>query len=610
MAGKRIRDSKISNGKNVQLSMEANRPVKKSVLLIAVVLIAALGFTVYANSLSGKFLWDDDHLVRENTYIRGWSNIPEIFSKDIGAGAMVKFPSYRPIQILTYVFDYSFWKLNPFGYHLTNILFHIFSSLCIFWFINILFGDWPLSLLTSVLFAVHPAHTSAVSYISGRADSIALLFILLTLIFYIKYNGERKPRDYIVMFLCYTVALWARENSLIMIGLIFLYHYTFKKKLEFKQLLPVFAITLSYVVFRLTVLRPILFLQACEAGLFKRIISMFAALANYLRLLILPFNLHMEYGYRQFYFKDPEVLSGIAILFLLLMYACKNRKKNTLAFFSCMWFLTGLLPVSNIYPINAYMAEHWLYLPSIGFFLLFSSLLRNLYRHEKLKTAGFLLIAGVVLFYFILTVKQNNYWQEPVTFYERTLKYFGQNYRILNNLANIYNDAGRYKDAVALYEKALIYEPKSADVYYNLGNAYANMGNKEMAAAAYKKSVELDQKHFRAYINLGSLYYHSGNYDDALSMFNKAAEIEVSYPLLYNNIGVLYSQKGDYAEAIMAFKNSMELEPDNANTACALAQAYYNNKEYDMAIVYCDKAIKSGYKMPIEFIKLLEPYRK
>ena len=88
-----------------------------------------------------------------------------------------------------------------------------------------------------------------------------------------------------------------------------------------------------------------------------------------MRLMVLPFNLHMEYVARLFAFSDPKVIGGIILLISLLIYAIKARNKNALMSFSILWFFIAIFPVSNLYPINAYMAEHWLYIPSIGFFL-------------------------------------------------------------------------------------------------------------------------------------------------------------------------------------------------------------------------------------------------
>ena len=158
--------------------------------VLACLALAILGFTIYVNSLEGEFIWDDHVLIANNKYIESWNYIPEIFSQDIGAPAGERYNFYRPVQILTYKIDYLIWRFDAGGFRLTNIIIHILAVLCIYWFFSIIFKDSLLSFWASLLFLVHPVHTGAVYYISGRPDLLALLFMLLCYIFYIKSLGS------------------------------------------------------------------------------------------------------------------------------------------------------------------------------------------------------------------------------------------------------------------------------------------------------------------------------------------------------------------------------------------------------------------------------------
>jgi len=80
----------------------------KHILFVSIALIICLGFVVYANSLNGNFIWDDRYLVKDNVYIKSFSYLPKLFSEDIGAGGAKKYNFYRPLQMLTYMLDYSF----------------------------------------------------------------------------------------------------------------------------------------------------------------------------------------------------------------------------------------------------------------------------------------------------------------------------------------------------------------------------------------------------------------------------------------------------------------------------------------------------------------------
>ena len=178
-----------------------------------------------------------------------------------------------------------------------------------------------------------------------------------------------------------------------------------------------------------------------------------------LLLLAMPFGLHMEYGMRPFSFSEPEAVIGIAILAGSLLFALKKRKSSPVIFFSISWFFTALLPVSNLYPINAYMAEHWLYLPSVGFFLLVSWLLNAAYNNKALKKFVIFFFVALLSFYACITIRQNKYWANPQVFYSRTLQYAPHSPRVMNNLASQLKSAGKVEEAVALYQKVIKAHP-------------------------------------------------------------------------------------------------------------------------------------------------------
>src|SRR3989338_8014226 len=110
----------------------------------------------------------------------------------------------------------------------------------------------------------------------------------------------------------------------------------------------------------------------------------------------------MTYEYKLFSFVHPTVMLGAIISFSLLTYAFIKRKSDTLIPFSVFWFFIALLPLSNLYPINAYMAEHWLYLPSIGFFLILAKGLNFIYKSKEFQAVSAVLIISILVFYSFL----------------------------------------------------------------------------------------------------------------------------------------------------------------------------------------------------------------
>jgi tetratricopeptide (TPR) repeat protein len=477
---------------------------------------------------------------------------------------------YRPLQAFTHMVDYSLWKLNPSGYHAMNIFLHILASLSLYWLVNIIFQDKLLSFFTAILFVVHPIHTEAITYISGRADPMALLFMLISFIFYIKYLKTENVGTYLLIFLSYTLALLSKENSLILPVLLLLYHFSFKKRIKLKAIMPFVILVTCYLGSRLILLKSATIHISKFSEITARIPGFFAALGSYLKLLVLPFGLHVDYGNRLFSFSSWKPLSGLIILTCLLVYAGKKRNSNNLVFFSISWFFLGLLPVSNIFfPLPFYLAEHYLYLPSIGFFLILAKLLTDVYRIKKYRLLVKGLVVFLLVFYSHLTIKQNRYWNNPFSLFQNSLKY----------------------------------EPQNPRSYNNLGIAYADAGKTSEAISCFLKVLEIKPDHLRAQNNLGLQYAKKDKHQEAIALFKKVTKTKPNYSEAYNNLGSVYLAKGEVNQAIATYKKALEINPDYALAHNNLGVAYHYKKDYDLAGRHFNKAIKLGYKVNPKLLK-------
>jgi len=567
-----------------------NINVMKKGVLFSILFIIILGFAAYSNSFNGKFIWDDNALIRDNLYLRSWAGAARFFTKDTAAGGTDKLYPYRPIQMLSYAIDYSIWKLNTFGYHLVNVILHILVALSIYWLVGILFKDRLISFLTSVFFAVHPIHTEAVSYISGRADPLAALFMILCVIFYIKISDSKASYYLVPEVICYALALLSRENSLILPLLLLLYHYISGKRIRLKALTPILAITAIYIVIRFTVLKPPAG-SLSAATLLQRLPGFFAALAQYLKLTAFPFDLHMEYGPALFSFSHPQVAAGIFLFTVMIASAIANAKNNKLIFFSISWFFITLLPQSNLYPVNAYMAEHWLYLPSMGLFLLFAGGMSRLFKIRELRISAAVFTAMLLGFYTYVTIGQNDYWREPIHFYERTIRFAPDSKSAYSNLAVLYNNMGRKDIAIALYSKALAIDPSAPAPCNNLAKILGEMGRKEDALALFKRAIARNPKYAIAHNNLGNLYSDMGRSDEAIKAYRKALEIDPDMALAYNNLANQYNALGRKAEALELYEKSIAIDPGFAIAYNNMASVYYDTGDKDKARAMLEKAI-------------------
>jgi len=505
-------------------------------------------------------------------------------------------------------------------------------------------------MFASILFLVHPVHTEVVSYVSGRADAMAFLFVLLAFIGYLW--SARGPRFYLLMGLSYVAACLSKESGLILPFLVLVYHGSLKR--VFKALPFAILILLSglYLWLRSFVVEGSAAGDPYATTAWQRLPGFFAAVATYLRLLVWPVGLHMEYGLRVFPFAHPLVLAGLGLVIVLLGYVWVRRRRPGLAGFSIVWFFVALLPVANIYLINAYMAEHWLYLPSIGFFLVLAKGITLLDLKEKTRPVALLCFWGLVGFFSVLTVRQNRLWSDPELFYEYTLRYVPFSTRVLNNLAVIYHEKGRLEEAIACHKKAIasvsfsdpLHYTKVYVNHYNLGNIYRKIGRLPEAVEAYKKAIEIGPRHLESYVNLGGVYQEMGRlqeaeavyrqaigrdpgyalaydelgllylksqrWEEAIALYREAIEADPDYLDFYNNLAIAYSGSGKIEEAVKALERAINVDPRYARGYQNLAKACFNMGEYGRAVLYYDRALELGLKGEPDFLQSLAPFRQ
>ncbi|MFH1878135.1 MAG: tetratricopeptide repeat protein, partial [Candidatus Omnitrophota bacterium] len=528
-----------------------------------------------SGSVKGKFLYDDYLLVKDNQFIKSPAYLKDIFTSDTARGARRSLGSYRPFQLLTYMSDHVMWGAREEGYHITNIFLHISAAFALYWMLTVLFGDHALSFFTCLLWAVNPLHTEAVMYISGRADPLAALFIFSGMAFYVKSARSGPKIFYIASLVCYSSALLSRESSLVFPLLIALYHFSFKEKIPVYRFAGIAGLSALYAAARFTLLGHILETIHENTRLIERIPSFLAAAANYMKLVIMPFGLHMEYGKRLFSFTDPLVIGGGLLLAAMAFFLIAERK-NKIIFFSIAWALLTLLPHSNIFPVNAYMAEHWLYLPLAGISLAVSYGALVLYRKDGFRVTAVIAMAFITAYYSLITFRQSEYWKDPVSFYTGTLKYPPGNSRIYNNLANTYEGEGRVEEAVALWKKAIQIRPDYSEAYNNLAVTYAGMKR----------------------------------YKEAAEMFEKAIKLDPGIPELYNNAGNVYLNLGRGEEARASYEKAIALNPYYADAYFNMSRMCYNEGRYGQAVRDCDMAVRYGYKVEPGYLEEIKKYRK
>lgn len=383
--------------------------MKKTTAFFATLIVIA-SFSVYLNSLQNEFLWDDKVLISENDSIKDWKYLKENFVTHLYAGTKDASNFYRPVLKLSFMLDWSIWKDNVLGWHFVNIVLHTLNAVFIFFIFSVVLKNYIASFITAMFFAVHPLFTSAVVYISGRGDPLALFFMLISFLFFIKLR-------YAFSVLFFIFAILTKETAIILPLLLFAYERLFREneKRGLTPFLPYIAVCAVYGALRFTVFNfPFVPTLTSGSTVYLRLLTMSKILFIYLGLLVFPLGLHMERNipYAKSFFELQIMLSFAAVIAIAYFVYKNIYRRDGRMFFGALWFLIALLPVSNIRALNMSMAEHWMYVPAIGLFSCAGLVLsRLIQRTIAWKMAAWGVFGIFILFFSYTTIAQNRTWR-------------------------------------------------------------------------------------------------------------------------------------------------------------------------------------------------------
>lgn len=585
--------------------------MKKIILLLAIIALA-----VYFNTLNHSFVWDDHFTIVENDLITHIKYIPEIFTTDLFHSYAEKNATehsnyYRPFQALSFLIDYHIWRLNPFGYHLSSILLHFVNGILVFIAVFFVCKSKMVSLFTSILFLVHPVQTGAVSYLTGRSDLLVCLFLLISFIFYVAHRSvtpldchadnskndtnslpnliaNRKRTFYPLSLSAFILALLSKEVAMVFPLILIFYDIAYNRGNKpysngnrpapfFRRYFPYLSIDAIYIALRLSVFNftpeKKIFQGAYE--IYNQLLTMCRTLMEYIGLLIYPTNLHME---REVPLVTSilrgEIILALVGVALLVFLTFVSYKRSRTIFFGIAWFIIFLIPFSNVIPINAMMAEHWLYMPSIGFFLIVSILflkLQSIRINYNFVLAFFIFLTS---FYSYKTIVRNRDWKDDFSIYFATLKSSPRKSKMYYNIGTAYDSRGLLKEAARFYRLAIDSGMDKAEVYTNLAIAYMELGSFREAEENFKRALALNPNEPFAHNGLGGLFEMMGLLDKAISEYKKALESHPDFYDAHVNLGVVCHMQGKFGESIYHFEKALFIKKDKASYY-NLGYAYY-----------------------------------
>lgn len=512
-------------------------PHRKDPLRTSLLILAAATLLVYSVTLFNKFVLDDEVIIVNNPQTLSLSNIPQV----VLAPDIIK-PYYRPLNRVTYLLDYRIAGMNPAWYHGVNILIHLGNVILLYLVCLRLLPDKAAALVAALIFAVHPANSEAVNFISARNTLLALLFSLASFLAFLEARGRgnRLPLLSALFFFC---GLLSKETAFMLVGVIALCTFVplqgGERRMRLPEgiffLLPYLLSTVLYFSMRYYSLQEIVGVSLPSDGVFSRLTRNYHVIPQYLGLLLFPVDLTVFHNVPQGGLLTPPWFLP-AWISLLAAVVLVVRSRVRVALFGLSWIFINYAPISNIVPIpSALITERYLYMPAVGFFIVLGVLFSWIHMQGRSKQALWGITAIVVTACGILTIQRNLDWKNDLALFSSGTRNDPMSPAAHFNLGTAYREHGDLQSASREWEKALAIDPKYPDALTQMGTMAAVQGDLLTAEKYYLAALEgpqgvSDPEKSMAHYNLGKIYEKRGLPQLALQKYRQFLE---TVPLTY-----------------------------------------------------------------------------
>ena len=520
---------------------------------------------VYATAPGFNFIgFDDNDILKQRYFIIGdISKIKLAFTTDAFLGTNGTF--YRPLQTVSFMLDALVGGPKPFIYHLTNLLLHIASSLCVFWLLLTLGYQRLLCLLLALVFALHPMFVPMVAWVPTRGDLLLTIFVIITFILFIKSFRANRPALVVWHGLTFFLALLSKETAVAVPPLcLFYYYFEFRKTPARKVIKGYFVVWLIAGV-AWYYLRSALHVVTGDSVGLAAFIQNLPIMPELLGKFFVPARFQLT---PLFNLTDTVIGVVAAALFAWLIVRIGGRANRKIQL-GLVWALLCILPVMIFRNSDAkYIFDylyHRAYLPSIGLIIVLAELLRRLsLRNEKyfrriaIGAMPLFLYCGVAAFH------ELGFYRDGLTFFNEAIARTPRNALCYNNRAVYYgNELHNHEAAVKDFSKAIEINPAYVVAIANRGVTYENLGKQKEAIADLEKAVSINPNSPNPdfIFKIANLRYLLNDFTGAVADYNRLLAMDKLYPRIYSKRAGSEAMLGQAQEALRDADQALGVDP-------------------------------------------------
>ncbi len=562
-------------------------------------LIAGAALLAYSNSFGVPLQFDDPRI------------LPDPALGSLSAFLASPHPASRIVAVFTFALDGSIHGPAVAGFHIVNLAIHVATAACLY-FLTVLAcraaepdagtlrASAPVAgLVAALLFVCHPVQTEAVTYLVQRLSSLATLFYVGAALAHghavLAPSRRRRGLLFAASGLLALLALFTKENAVTLpfaLAALDLAILPGTRRQRLLRLAPYFAVVGLAALALLNAGRALQIAgaeyreRAAPPGMstwLAHLLTQPGAVLEYLRLLVWPAGQSVDH--------DQPLVSGIvsapvlvpsAALALLLgipaLLAWRARRRSPLARIVLLglgWFVAGVA-VECVVPLADAIAEHRVYLPSVGLFLVAGAAVVQARESVASRWRALVLLcaAGAVVALGAATWSRNRVWRDRWTLWSDALAKAPQNSRPYVFLAQDLLERGDAAGALALLQRAAALPAVSLTVYLNMGAAYSKLGELATAERLFRMALDRDAGPMGAHRGLAQVLIESGRTAEGCEHVMAALAFEPLQPLLLDYDASCRFSRGDVAGAASAWARLAAQAPRDGRILFNLALAY------------------------------------
>jgi protein O-mannosyl-transferase len=587
-------------------------------------LVGVLTFVVFLPALRNGFVsWDDDKNFLNNPHYRGLggANLHWMWTT-------FRLGHYVPLSWMTLGFDYVVWKMDPVGYHLTNIILHSLNAVLVYFLALQLFergmgeevdrGEITLAAAFAALFfALHPLRVESVAWVTERRDVLSLFFMLSSILAYLRMirSDSRRIVWYATSLVLALCALLSKATPMSLPAVLLILDVyplgrlagtvgwrSAKARQVYAELVPFLILSLAAITLSIIALNP-----PHQLAVGKKIAVSAYGLSFYLWKSIAPTRLAPLYQLpRNLDPSSPIFLASYVAIAALLVGMWFARRRWPALTAALLVFIVIVLPMLGVVQNGPQIAaDRYTYHAAPALALLAALVLVQLGRRNVMSAAvaGALILAASS----VLTVRQIAVWHDSESLWMRVLDVDPASAIAHSSWASLLFAQNRIDEAAAHSARAVELDPNDPQARTALGLAFARQGQLDRAIDEFRHALTIARasdeaennwgvvsvrqgdlagaiEHYQAalainpdnadaQVNWGNALVRSGAFDDAISHYRAALVIRPDLADAHHNWGVALASAGRYAEAIEQFKQALVLNPDHAEARLYLERA-------------------------------------